>query len=59
MSICFGVIVPIQINQRCVCVTSVVLVRFAPFDPGVRVVSPVFRCTSCAGLSDVAIPRRL
>ena len=56
---CFGGIVRIEINQRCVCDTSVVLVRFAPGDPGVRVVSPVFRSASCAGISDGAIPRRL
>jgi len=57
--VCFGGIVRIEINQRCVCDTSVVLVRFAPGDPGVRVVSPVFRSASCAGISDGAIPRRL
>ena len=59
MSVCFGIILRIRMNQPCVCVTSVVLVRFAPGDPGVRVVSPVFRSASCAGLSDGAKPRRL
>jgi len=52
MRVCFGVIVRIRINQRCFWVTSVVLVRFVPGDPGVRVVSPVFRSASCAGISD-------
>jgi len=59
MSVCFGFIVRIGINQRWVCVNSVVLVRFAPGDPGVRAVSLVLRSASCAGLSGGAIPRRL
>jgi len=59
MSVCFRVIVRIRINQRCVSVTSVVLVRFAPGDPGVRVVSLALRSASCAGFSDGVIPRRL
>jgi len=59
MRVCFGVIVRIRINQRCFWVTPVVLVRFVPGDPGVRVVSPVFRSASCAGLSDGDKPRRL
>jgi len=50
MSVCFGAIVRIRINQRCVCVTSVLLVRFAHGDPSVRVASPVFRSAFCAGL---------
>ena len=52
MSVCCGVIVRIRINQRCVCVTSVVLVRFAPSDPGLRVVTLAWRSASCAGFSD-------
>jgi len=48
----------IRINQRCVCVTSVGLVRFVPADPVLCLVSPVFRSTSCVGLSDGAIPRQ-
>ena len=59
MSVCFGVILRIRINQRCVCVTFFVLARYAPCDPGVCVVSPLVRSTSCAGNSDGAIPRRL
>jgi len=59
MTVSFGVILRLRISQRCVCVTSVVLVRFAPGDPGVRVVFPVLRSAPCAGLSDGAIPRRL
>jgi len=39
MRVCFRVIVRVRINHRCVCVASVVLVRFAPSDPGVRVVT--------------------
>ena len=38
MSVCFGVIVRIRINQRCARVTSIVLVRVALSDPGVRIV---------------------
>jgi len=53
------VILRLRMNQRCVCVTSVVLVRSAPCDPGVCVVSPLPRSASCAGFSDGAIPRRL
>jgi len=59
MSVCFGVIARIRINQRCVCVTSVDLVRFAPRDPGVRIVSLVLRFASCAGFSDGVIPHRM
>jgi len=59
MSVCFGVIVRIRINQRCVYVTSVVLVRFAPGAPGVRAVSLVLRSASWAGFSDGVISRRL
>jgi len=58
MSECFGAIVRTRVKQRCVCVTSVVLVRFATGGTGVRVVPPVLRSASCAGLSDEAIPRR-
>jgi len=39
MSVRFGVVVRVGINHRCVCVSSDVLVRFAPYDPGVRVVT--------------------
>jgi len=56
MSVCFGFIVRVRINQRCVCVTSVVLVRFAPGDPCVRVVSLVLRSASCAGFSNGLYP---
>jgi len=59
MSVCFGVIARVRINNRCVCVTSVVLVLFAPSDPGVRVVTLAWRSTSCPGFSDGVIPRRL
>jgi len=59
MSVCYGVIVRILINQRCVCVSSGVLMSFAPCDPGPRVLSPLCRSTSCAGISDGAVPRRL
>jgi len=59
MSVCFGVIVRTRINQRCVCVSSGVLVRSAPCDPGVCVLSPSCRSASCAGFSDGAVPRRL
>ena len=59
MSVCFGVIVRTRINQRCVCVSSGVLVRSAPCDPGVCVLSPLCRSASCAGISDEAVPRRL
>ena len=33
MRVCFGVIVRVRITYCCVCVTSVVFVRFAPSDP--------------------------
>jgi len=59
MSVCFGVIVRIRINQRCVCVTSFILMRFAPGDPDVCVVSLELCSASCAGVSDGVIPRRL
>jgi len=59
MNVCFGVIVRTRINQHCVCVSSGVLVRSAPFDPGVCVLSPLCRSASCAGFSDGAVPRRL
>jgi len=59
MSVCFGVIVRTRINQRCVCVSSGVLVRSAPCDPGVCVLSPLCRSASGAGFSDGAVPRRL
>jgi len=59
MSVCFGVIVRPRINQRCVCVSSGVLVRSAPCDPGACVRSPSCRSVSCAGFSDGAVPRRL
>ena len=56
MSVCYGVIVRIRINQRCVCVSSGVLMSFAPCNPGPRVLSPLCRSTSCAGISDGAVP---
>jgi len=59
MSVCFGVIVRTRINHRCVCVSSGVLVRSAPCDPGVCVLSPLCRSASSAGFSDGAVPRRL
>jgi len=59
MSVWFGVIVRTRINQRCVCVSSGVLVRSAPCDAGVCVLSPLCRSASCAGFSDGAVPRRL
>ena len=59
MRVCFGVIVRVQINHRCVCVTSVVFVRFALSDPGVRVVTLAQRSASCARFSDGVIPRWL
>ena len=59
MNVCFGVIVRTRINQHCVCVSSGVLVRSAPFDPGVCVLSPLCRSASCAGFSDGAVPRWL
>jgi len=59
MSVCLGVIVRTWINQRCICVSSGVLVRSAPCDPGVCVLSPLCRSACCAGFSDGAVPRRL
>jgi len=59
MSVCFGVIVRTRIKERCVCVSSGVLVRSAPCDPGVCVLSPLCRSASCTGFSDGALPRRL
>jgi len=59
MSVCFGIILRLRVHQRCVCVPFSVMVRSAPCDPGVCVVSPLLRSASCAGLSDGAIPRRL
>jgi len=59
MRVCFGVIVRVRINNRCVCVASVVFVRFAPSDPGDRVVTLALRSASYAGFSDGVIPRWL
>jgi len=59
MSVCFGVIVCTRINERCFCVRSGVLVRSAPCDPGVCVLSPLCCSASCAGVSDGSVPRRL
>ena len=59
MRVCFGVIVRVRINHRCVRVSSVVLARFAPSDPGVRVVTLRQRSASCDGFFDGVIPRRL
>jgi len=57
MRVCFGVIVRVRVNNRSVCVASVVFVRFAPSDPGVRVVTLAQRSASCAGFSDGVILR--
>jgi len=59
MSVCFGVILRLRINQRCACVTFVVLVRSAPSDPGVCNFSPLLSSAFCAGLSAGDIPCRL
>jgi len=59
MSVCFGAIVRTRIYQRCVCVSSGVLVRSAPCDPCVCVLSPLCRAASCTGFSDGAVLRRL
>ena len=59
MSVCFGVIVHTRVNQRCACVSSGILMRSAPCDPGVFVLHPLCRSTSCAGFSDGVVPRRL
>jgi len=59
MRVCFGVIVRVRINHRCVCVASVVFVRFAPSDPGVRVVTLAWQSAFCAGFSDGVISRWL
>jgi len=58
-SVCFGVVVRTRINQRCVCFSSVVLVRCVPCDPGVCVLSPLCRSAYCAEFTDGAVPRQL
>ena len=59
MSVSFWVGLLQRVSQRCVCVSSGVLVRFAPCDPGVRVLFRLCRSTFCAGVSDGVLPRRL
>ena len=47
----FGVSLHLRMNEHCVCVSSGVLVRYAPCDPGVRALSPL-----CSARSDVGLP---
>jgi len=53
---CFAVSLHLRANQRCVCVSSGVLVRYARCDLGVRVLSPFCHSISCDGFPSESFP---